>query len=207
MKHQIIRLNKNEDSLIYLLGQEEYSNNISTNLILINDIDWNRDLSPWPSPRVFKKGQDFSGQADVFLNELLTYINNIEKDNDLHISKRGICGYSLAGLFSFYCLYKTDYFSYIGAVSASFWYPDFLDFVLNNKIKAKDPYIYLSLGDKEALSKNSILQNVETDTQIIYKHLKKQSYRCDYQKNPGGHFDDPPGRINLALKTITDNYT
>ena len=32
--------------------------------------DWNRDLSPWFAPKVFRGGEDFSGGADAFLQNL-----------------------------------------------------------------------------------------------------------------------------------------
>ena len=43
-------------------------------LAFIDCPDWNRDLSPWPAPACFRGGEAFSGEADRFLNELLTEI-------------------------------------------------------------------------------------------------------------------------------------
>ena len=38
-------------------------------LVLLS-CDWNRDLSPWPAPKAFKGGEDFSGGADEHLSTL-----------------------------------------------------------------------------------------------------------------------------------------
>ena len=40
-------------------------------LVSVSVPDWNADLSPWPAPRAFRQGEDFAGQADVFLCTLI----------------------------------------------------------------------------------------------------------------------------------------
>ena len=43
-------------------------------LICISGLDWNRDMSPWPSKAVFKGGDSFSGGADEYLRELTEHV-------------------------------------------------------------------------------------------------------------------------------------
>ena len=33
----------------------------------ISNLDWNKDLSPWESPSLYKKEESFSGGADAYL--------------------------------------------------------------------------------------------------------------------------------------------
>ena len=39
-------------------------------LAAVEDLDWNRDLSPWPAPPLRKGDEGFSGGADAFLEIL-----------------------------------------------------------------------------------------------------------------------------------------
>ena len=39
-------------------------------LLEVSGMDWNRDLSPWEAPAVFKNDAPFGGKADDYLKEL-----------------------------------------------------------------------------------------------------------------------------------------
>ena len=39
-------------------------------IVVIEDVNWNDDLTPWPAEGVFKKAKPFGGQATVFLDKL-----------------------------------------------------------------------------------------------------------------------------------------
>ena len=43
-------------------------------LAAISDVDWNRELSPWPAPKAFRGGSDFDGGAPAFLRKLAEHI-------------------------------------------------------------------------------------------------------------------------------------
>lgn len=47
---------------------------LPTILVAIDQVDWNRDLSPWPAKRAFRGGEDFGGGADAYLKELTEII-------------------------------------------------------------------------------------------------------------------------------------
>ena len=68
-------------------------------LVSVTGLCWNRDLSPWESPAVFRNGEAFEGGADQYLS-ILT--KEILPEAEKHVmgppSWRGIAGYSLAGL-------------------------------------------------------------------------------------------------------------
>ena len=94
--------------------------------------DWNRDLSPWKAPAVFKS-ESFGENAAKTLSEVLTYIG--EKKQPCIIG-----GYSLAGLFALWAATKTDRFSKVAAASPSVWFPGFTEYIKENNIE--DPKIY-----------------------------------------------------------------
>ena len=39
-------------------------------IVVIEDVNWNDDLTPWPAEGVFKKAKPFRGQATAFLDKL-----------------------------------------------------------------------------------------------------------------------------------------
>ena len=81
-------------------------------LVAVSDLDWNRDMAPWDSPAAFKNGEPFTGGADDYLRLLVEeIIPRAEKDLAGPPAWRGIAGYSLAGLFALYAIYRTDVFS------------------------------------------------------------------------------------------------
>lgn len=108
--------------------------------------DWNRDLSPWKAPAVFKS-ESFGENAAKTLSEVLTYIG--EKKQPCIIG-----GYSLAGLFALWAATKTDRFSKVAAASPSVWFPGFTEYIKENNIKAKA--VYLSLGKRSAKDRQEL---------------------------------------------------
>lgn len=36
-------------------------------LAAIENIDWNREMTPWPAQAVMRRGEDFAGEADAYL--------------------------------------------------------------------------------------------------------------------------------------------
>ena len=97
-------------------------------------------------------------------------------------------GYSLAGLFSLWAAYQTDRFNGIVASSASVWFEHFLEYMQENKIKTKS--VYLSLGDKEAKTKNKVMATVADKMSECYELLKESNVDCTFQWNQGNHFKD-----------------
>ncbi|MBQ3080036.1 MAG: alpha/beta hydrolase [Clostridia bacterium] len=165
--------------------------------------DWNRDLSPWPAPACFRGGEAFSGNADAFLSRLITQILP-EAERKMHISPkiRAIAGYSLAGLFSLYALTKTELFQMAASVSGSLWFDGFLDYIIAHPPLAENPRVYLSLGDKEALTKNKRLQSVEEMTMKAYDFMRSRNISAHFELNPGNHFANPDQRMMKAINFL-----
>lgn len=170
--------------------------------VSLQDIDWERDFSPWPSEKVFRSGRSFQGGADAFINILNTEIIPAA-ESGRETAHRLFAGYSLAGLFGLYLGTKTAQFSGIASVSGSLWYPGFIDYLRNNPMHAEN--IYLSLGDQEHLSHSSVLQKVYDCTKQTEEILKSKQQTV-FEVNPGGHFTDPLGREMKAIDWMLQNY-
>ena len=152
---------------------------IDFRLIAIKVNDWNKDLSPWKATAVFGK-EDFGDGANLTLEKILEMIEN---DKRYYLG-----GYSLAGLFSLWAAYQTDRFNGIVASSASVWFEHFLEYMQENKIKTKS--VYLSLGNKEAKTKNKVMATVADKMSECYELLKESNVDCTFQWNQGNHFKD-----------------
>ena len=158
-------------------------------LVAISDLDWNHDMAPWNSPAAFKKGEPFTGGADDYLRLLVEeIIPRAEKELPGPPTWRGIAGYSLAGLFSLYAIYRTDVFSRVGCMSASLWFPGFKEYIFSHEPKRWPDCIYFSLGDREAKTRNPVLKTVQENTEEIHDFYQGKGINTVFQLNPGNHF-------------------
>ena len=172
-------------------------------LVTINVPEWNRYMTPWPAAAPFGNEEPYEGLADDFLKRIVSgIIPEIIEKYHLEPKSRIIAGYSLAGLFSIYSLYRTDFFDYAISCSGSFWYPDFLDFVKKNEILRKPSKIYLSLGNQESRTKNRIMRTVEDNTRYIQQIFLENGVKTVFELNPGGHFTDSNERLAKAITWI-----
>lgn len=185
-------------------------------LVTIQIDDWNNLMSPWEAKAVFKGGDDFGGGADEYINRLQTEIipkvlsqigavSALNPDGGEE-NKRPliIAGYSLAGLFALYSMYRTDIFSSAVSASGSMWFPGFFDFAQNNKFcgaktKNAPDRIYLSLGDKESRTRNEYLRENESITKSLCEHCKRQGIDSIFELNPGNHFSDANLRVAKGI--------
>lgn len=168
----------------------------SFTVIAVTDVDWNRYLSPWPAPKVFAKGEDFGGLADEFLEEMLKQLQDVLQED---WEDRNIIGYSLAGLFALYACTKTDVFGGCASVSGSMWYPGFTDYLKEHPVHCRR--VVLSLGDKEAKTKNPVMAAVADRTEEV-RALLSQYTDTQFHWNPGNHFFEAEKRIERALNLL-----
>lgn len=160
-----------------------------SNLVVVSNLDWNHDMSPWDSPAAFKKGEPFTGGADDYLRLLEEeIIPRAEKELPEPPAWRGLAGYSLAGLFALYAIYRTDVFSRVGCMSGSLWFPGFKEYIFSHEPKRRPDCIYFSLGDREAKTRNPILRTVQQNTEEIQAFYQGQGIDTVFQLNQGNHF-------------------
>ena len=175
----------------------------SINLLVVGNIDWNHDMSPWYMPSIYSKEKSFSGGADEYLKLLIDEI--LPKANELIEGEpefTGIAGYSLAGLFAVYAMYKTDVFDRVASMSGSLWFIDFIEYCKRNEYKRLPDKIYFSLGDKEANTRNPVLKTVHDKTIEISEYFKSIGTEVIFELNPGNHFTDTILRSAKGIKAI-----
>ncbi len=197
--------------IVYLLVTEKETQRIAAEmmdvpcvLVLVDDLDWARDLSPWPAPGVFHGQGDFSGGADAYLKKLTEHIvPEAEKTLGFSPSVRSVAGYSLAGLFAVYALYRTDLFARAASISGSLWYDGFLDFMAENRPVKIPEKVYFSLGDREKKVRNKRLAAVEDCTIRAEKCMRELGADSVFELDPGNHFIHVPERIAKGIRWLS----
>ena len=174
-------------------------------LATINITDWNNDLSPWAIPPVYKNDDPFTGGADAYLETLTgEIVPAIIAELGSKPSYIALSGYSLAGLFAVYAMFRTKMFSRIASASGSLWYPGFMDYAKKHELAALPEKLYLSLGDREARTRNQIMATVEQNTRDLHEYYKALGINTIFELNEGNHFKDVGLRIAKAIAWITD---
>ena len=172
-------------------------------LVTIENVDWNKNLSPWEAGSVVTKNDGFTGQASEFLNWMLSNVVPLveqELEGEQHLSY--IAGYSMAGLFALWSLYQTEFFQGAVCASGSLWFPEFEAFATLNELKLNPNRIYLSLGDRESFGRNSFLKKTETVYRHIADSLTSKGNQVFFEMNPGNHFQDVDLRLAKGITWI-----
>lgn len=171
-------------------------------LVTISGLNWEAELSPWAAGGLFKYSEMFTGGADAYLQFLTQQVLPHAEAGLNGILWRGLAGYSLAGLFTVYAMYKTDLFSRAASMSGSLWYPGFKDFALKNTLRIAPQHLYFSLGDKEARARNQYLKTVQQCTEELAAHYRSLGINTCYELNTGGHYRDIIKRSAAGIKWL-----
>ena len=167
--------------------------------------NWNDELSPWPSPPVFRGGDAFGGLGDETVQRLETEVlPAARRALEAPTAPCFLLGYSLAGLLAVYALYRTE--SFAGAVSASgsLWYPGFRDYALSRSPAGKPEKVCFSLGEREKKTKNPRMREVQADTEAVFGHFRSLGIPCSFRLDPGGHFQDAELRLALGIVWVLE---
>lgn len=90
-------------------------------------------------------------------------------------------------------------FSRAASVSGSLWYPDFVS-RMSAKAPCKTPErVYFSLGDGESKTRNKSLAAVDECTQAAFNIMRSLGVDTVFERNEGGHYNDPVGRTMRGL--------
>lgn len=167
-------------------------------------VKWEDELSPWAAPAVFRGAEDFGAGADKTADELeKSIVPAVCRAAELPGgSPIYIAGYSLAGLFALYALYRTGIFAGAVSASGSLWFPGFEEFTEHNEPVKKPEKIYFSLGDREKNTKNPVMKSVEEKTKSICGRFADRGTECVFRLNPGGHFRDAEKRLAEGMAWI-----
>ena len=175
------------------------------NLLVVGNLMWDHDMTPWYCPPLSEKDTPYTGGADEYLNLLLTQI--IPQARTMLQGKprfTGIAGYSLAGLFALYAMYQCDAFDRVASMSGSLWFQGFKDYALSHELKKRPEKLYLSLGDKEAKTRNPYLKAVQDNTEQIVSHYEQMGLDVTWELNPGNHFKDAALRSAKGIKALLE---
>ena len=189
--------------IIYLIGGDdslrEKLDTHGARLCIISVPDWNRDLSPWPAKAVFGD-EDFEGGADNFLRTMRSEVlPAFETGWCEAVMNRYVVGYSLAGLFALYALHHSKRFTGAAAVSGSYWFDGFTEYVEKTPFRGMPKKIYLSLGDQEAKTRNERMAQVEAAGEKLCEIYRARGVNTCWEMNPGNHFADEAERIQKAI--------
>jgi predicted alpha/beta superfamily hydrolase len=109
-------------------------------------------------------------------------------------------------------MYRTTAFSKIVSASGSVWFPGFESFALSHRLPAEIKGIYLSIGDKESISKISALKETENITRRLAEYYSGGSAVTAHQNNPpirtifelnqGNHFTDYDLRLAKGITAV-----
>lgn len=171
-------------------------------LVTVSSLNWEAELSPWAAGNLFKYSEMFTGGADDYLQFLTQQVIPQAEAGLNGVLWHGLAGYSLAGLFTVYALYKTDLFIRAASMSGSLWYPGFKDFALQNTLCKTPQHLYFSLGDKEARARNQYLKTVQQCTEELAAHYRSLGINTCYELNPGGHYCNIISRSAAGIKWL-----
>lgn len=175
------------------------------NFAAVYQSEWNAELSPWPCTKILSKNDNFLGKGREYAKWICENLVPAAENVFGASSFRVIAGYSMAGLFSIYTPTVQSCFDRIVSASGSVWFPDFVDYIEENEFKSKITKIYLSLGDREKLTKNKFMKNVENCTKTLSEIFKSRGIETFFELNPGNHFQDSALRLAKGIKFIIDN--
>lgn len=169
-------------------------------LVTISGLEWERDMAPWDIPPVSKNAAPCTGGADEYLRLLTTEIvPRAEEAVQGRVLWRGLAGYSLAGLFALYSVYRTELFSRLASMSGSLWFPGFKEYVFSHEMKISPERLYLSLGSKECKTRNPYLKTVQEHTEALKAFYEEKGIDTVLCMNPGNHYKDAVPRTAAGI--------
>lgn len=160
-------------------------------LVMIYPYDWNYCMTPW---KYHDKNMGKTGGGKEFLSWFISEIY------DEKYQRQYIGGYSLGGLFALFAACEKELFDGVMSVSGSLWYPGALEYFNEKSIGKRIGKIYMSLGDKESLTKNAEREKVGFNTEKLAEVFGKTK-EVFFEYNRGGHFTDISERIAKSILT------
>lgn len=185
-------------------GLERLAEKYGVSIVVINDVNWNDDLTPWPADGVFKKAKPFGGRAAEFLDKLT---RDIIPETEEHLGivnpERTLLGVSLSGLFAVWSAFKADAFTNIISISGSLWYDGFVGWMKENAPSPNIKKVCMLLGEKEKNAKDKRMATVEECTNTAVNILKEKSCAdVVFELVEGTHFSPIMPRLERAFEVV-----
>ena len=190
-------------------GLKGLSEKHSVSIVVIEDVNWNDDLTPWPAEGVFKKAKPFGGKATSFLNKLTDeIIPETEKDLGVEQAERNLLGVSLSGLFAVWSAFNADAFTNIISISVSLWYDGLVEWMKEQSLSPRIKKVCMLLGEKEKNAKEKRMATVEERTQAAANILKEKTQASvTFELVEGTHFSPIMPRLERAFEIIEETVT
>ena len=190
-------------------GLKGLSEKHSVSIVVIEDVNWNDDLTPWPAKGVFKKAKPFGGQAAAFLNKLTNdIIPETERSMGIENAERTLLGVSLSGLFAVWSAFSTDAFTNIISISGSLWYDGLVEWMKEQSLSPRIKKVCMLLGEKEKNAKEKRMATVEKRTQTAAIILKEKTQSSViFELVEGTHFSPIMPRLERAFEAIAETIT
>ena len=185
-------------------GLKGLSEKYGVSIAVIEAVDWNNDLTPWPAEGVFKKAKPFGGKASSFLEKLTNEIMpKTERDLGIEDAERTLLGVSLSGLFAVWAAFNTDAFTNIISLSGSLWYDGFIEWMKEQTPSPQLKRVCMLLGEKEKNSKEKRMATVEESTLAAANILRAKSQAAiAFELVEGTHFSPILPRLERAMMDI-----
>lgn len=185
-------------------GLKGLSEKHSVSIVVIPDVNWNDDMTPWLAEGVFKKAKPFGGQAASFLDKLTNeIIPEAEKNLGVDDAERTIMGVSLSGLFTVWAGFNTDTFTNIISISGSLWYDGFVEWMNEHTPSFQVKKVCMLLGEKEKNAKDKRMATVEERTLAAADMLKTKSKAAvTFELVEGTHFSPILPRLERSFELV-----
>ena len=186
-----------------LVALEELSTRYGSNIVVISEMDWNNDMTPWKAPAV-KEGE-FGGRASQFLDRLKGDIFfNLENSLQVRNPKRYLMGLSLSGLFTIWAAIRKPLFEGVASISGSFWYDGFAEWILKQE-GLQCVRFYISMGEKEKETKVKRFASIKEDTMKVVETLILKGAEVAFEMTEGGHNAPILPRIEKSVVSLLGN--
>lgn len=196
----LVLLNGEAGEGVEVVSAARHLTDVDFALAAVSGLCWEDDLTPWPIPPIAKGHASCAGKADAYLEWLTASIlPRVLETLPTAPAYIALAGYSLAGLFALYAIYRTNAFARVASASGSLWYPGFVEYAQSHAPARKPDALYLSLGDREGRTRNPMMRPVENNTRVLATHYQDSGIPTTLEMNPGGHFNDPNGRMARAI--------
>ncbi len=188
------------------VGLKGLSEKYGVSIVVIDNVNWNDDMTPWPAEGVFKKAKPFGGRAALFLDKLTNeIIPEAEKSLGIEDAESTIMGVSLSGLFAIWVGFNSNAFTNIISISGSLWYDGFTEWMEKQTPSPRLKKICMLLGEKEKNAKDKRMATVEENTIAAAEILKSKSQALVlFEFVEGTHFSPILPRLDRAFEIVFD---
>ena len=186
------------------VGLNGLAEKYGVSLVVIDHVDWNDDLTPWPAVGVFKKAKPFGGKSAVFLDKLANeVVPKTEQDLGIEGAERTLLGVSLSGLFAVWSAFNADTFANIISISGSLWYDGLVEWMKTQMPSPRLEKVCMLLGEKEKNAKDKRMATVEECTLAAANLIKEKTKAAvTFELVEGTHFSPIMPRLERAFEVV-----